>query len=86
MCGCSTSSASRQRRLRSPGGRRSVGLRVGGRTYRAVLTPDREAGGYWVNVPELPGCLTEGDTIAEARRMTVDAITLWLKSATPTAD
>jgi predicted RNase H-like HicB family nuclease len=50
------------------------------------LTPDRNAGGYWVKVPKLPGCLTEGDTLAEARRMAVDAITLWLKSATPAAD
>lgn len=70
---------------RSPGGRRWIRLRIGGRTYRAVLTPDRKAGGYWVRVPELPGCLTEGDTLAEARRMAVDAITLWLESATPAA-
>ncbi len=73
-------------RSRSSGGRRSIRLRIRGRIYRAVLTPDRRAGGYWVRVPELPGCLTEGDTLAEARRMAVDAITLWLESATPAAD
>lgn len=72
-------------RPRSPGGRRSLKLRIMGRTYRAVLTPDRKAGGYWVRVPELPGCLTEGDTLSEARRMAVDAITLWLESASPAA-
>ena len=72
-------------RSRSPDGRRSIRLRSGGRTCRAVLTPDRKAGGYWVRVPELPGCLTEGDTLVEARRMAVDAITLWLESVTPAA-
>jgi len=72
--------------MRTPGRRRSIRLRIGGRTYRAVLTPDRNTGGYWVKVPKLPGCLTEGDTLAEARRMAVDAISLWLKSATPAAD
>lgn len=73
-------------RPRDPGGRRSIRLRVRGRTYRAVLTPDWKVGGYWVRVPELPGCLTEGNTLAEAKRMAADAITLWLKSATPAAD
>jgi predicted RNase H-like HicB family nuclease len=60
---------------------RVVGLRVGGRIYRAVFTPDRKAGGYWVKVPKLPGCLTEGDTLAEAKRMTREAIALWVASA-----
>ena len=67
-------------RPRNPGGRRSIRLCIGGRTYRAVLTPDRKAGGYWVRVPELPGCLTEGDTLAEAKCMAREAITLWLES------
>jgi predicted RNase H-like HicB family nuclease len=49
-----------------------------GSTYRAILTPDLEAGGYTVEVPELPGCITEGDTLAEAKRMARDAIQAWL--------
>jgi predicted RNase H-like HicB family nuclease len=56
-----------------------LGLRVGGGTFRAVFTPDRMAGGYWVKVPELPGCLTEGDTLEEAKGMAREAIALWLK-------
>jgi predicted RNase H-like HicB family nuclease len=56
-----------------------LGLRVGGRAFRTVFTPDRNAGGYWVRVPELPGCLTEGNTLDEAKRMARDAIALWLK-------
>lgn len=49
-----------------------------GRTYRAVLTPDLEVGGFTVEVPDLPGVITEADTIAEARRMARDAAVLWL--------
>ncbi len=58
--------------------RRVLGLRVGGRIYRTVFTPDRKAGGYWVRVPQLPGCLTEGDTLEDAKGMARDAIALWL--------
>ena len=49
-----------------------------GRGYKAVLTPDLEVGGYTVEVPELPGCRTEGDDLAEAKRMTKGAIEAWL--------
>lgn len=68
---------SRRARLR----RRVVGLRVRGRIYRAVLKPDLKVGGYTVRVPALPGCFTEGDTLAEATRMTKEAIELWLSVA-----
>jgi predicted RNase H-like HicB family nuclease len=57
---------------------RTIEVRVSGRTYRAVLTPDLAVGGYSVEIPELPGVHTEGDTIQEARRMTTDAIRLSL--------
>lgn len=63
--------------------RRVVGLRVRGRVYRAVLTPDLKVGGYTVRVPGLPGCVTEGDTLHEAKRMARDAIGLWLVVAKP---
>ena len=57
---------------------REVTIRVRGRGYKAVLTPDLEVGGYTVEVPELPGCLTEGDDLADAKRMAKDAVDLWL--------
>lgn len=41
--------------------------------YTAVFEPAEE-GGYVVNVPALPGCITEGDTFEEAVAMTKDAI------------
>ena len=57
---------------------REVDVRVRGRSYRAVLTPDLEVGGFTVEVPELPGCRTEGDDLADAKRMTREAIEAWL--------
>jgi DNA-binding transcriptional MerR regulator/predicted RNase H-like HicB family nuclease len=60
---------------------RSLKVRVGQRTFAAVLTPDLAAGGYSIAVPELPGVITEADTITEARQMTADAIRLWLSVA-----
>lgn len=57
---------------------REITFKLRGRTVRAVLTPDLEAGGFTVEVPELPGVITEADTIGEARRMARDAAALWL--------
>lgn len=62
---------------------REVMVKVRGRAYKAVLTPDLEVGGYTVEVPELPGCVTEGDNLAQAKRMTKEAIELWLSGAEP---
>jgi predicted RNase H-like HicB family nuclease len=42
-------------------------------TYTAVLLPDSD-GGYVVEVPALPGCVTYGKTLAEALLMAEDAI------------
>jgi hypothetical protein len=70
--------------LRLAWGRRSrtsrleATLRVRGRSYRAILTADRKAGGYTVQVPKLPGCISEGDTMAEPKKMAREAIGLWL--------
>lgn len=57
---------------------RELQVRVSGRTFTAVLTPDLAVGGYSIEVPELPGVVTEADTIPDARRMTADAIRLWM--------
>jgi DNA-binding transcriptional MerR regulator/predicted RNase H-like HicB family nuclease len=62
---------------------REIDVRVRGRVYRTVLTPDLEAGGYTIEVPELPGCITEADTLPEARRMAREAIDAWLDATAP---
>jgi antitoxin HicB len=41
--------------------------------YEVVLVPQAE-GGFVVSVPELPGVVTEGETVAEALAMAKDAI------------
>lgn len=65
--------------------RKLVAVRVGQRTYTAVLTPDFEVGGYSIEVPELKGVFSEADTVADARRMAKEAIALWLAAAPPKA-
>ncbi|MCG9893195.1 MAG: type II toxin-antitoxin system HicB family antitoxin [Thermosynechococcaceae cyanobacterium MS004] len=40
-----------------------------------------EEGGYWAEVPALPGCITEGDTIEEVTANLKDAIEGWLDVA-----
>lgn len=47
-------------------------------TYTAVFEPARE-GGYTVTVPDLPGCITEGDTLDEARERVHEAIRGYLE-------
>lgn len=41
---------------------------------QVVLIPDLEDGGYTVEVPSLPGCISEGDTVEEALENIKDAI------------
>jgi len=40
-----------------------------------------EEGGYWAEVPALPGCITEGDTMEEVIANLQDAIAGWLEVA-----
>jgi predicted RNase H-like HicB family nuclease len=37
-----------------------------------------EEGGYWAEVPALPGCMTQGETIAEVQENLREAVDLWL--------
>ena len=48
-------------------------------SYRVVLRPEPK-GGYTVLAPSLPGLVTFGDTIEEAKEMALDAIEVYLKS------
>lgn len=47
---------------------------------KAVIHPAEE-GGYWAEVPALPGCITEGETMEEVTANLQDAITGWLEVA-----
>ena len=44
-----------------------------------MLRPEPE-GGFTVIVPSLPGCITYGSTLAEAKEMAKEAIELYLES------
>ena len=46
--------------------------------YPAVFTPCIEKEGYTVEVPDLPGCVTEGKDLVEAIEMGVDAASGWV--------
>lgn len=45
-----------------------------------VLYQPEEEGGFSVLVPALPGCITQGETLEEARAMAIDAIECYLGS------
>jgi DNA-binding transcriptional MerR regulator/predicted RNase H-like HicB family nuclease len=62
------------------GAPRRLQVRVAGRTFSAILTPDLAAGGFSIEVPALPGVVTEAESIPEARKMVADAIRLWLSA------
>lgn len=47
---------------------------------KAIIHPAEE-GGYWAEVPALPGCITEGDTMDEVLANLKDAIEGWLDVA-----
>jgi len=46
----------------------------------AVLFEPAEEGGYVVRCPAIPGLVTEGDTLEEARAMAEDSIRAYLES------
>ena len=49
--------------------------------YRMEIIPDTVEGGFAVRFPELPGCLTCGDTLEEAVRNAADCKKEWLIAA-----
>ena len=51
--------------------------------YAVVIEPlsEQDGGGFLATVPDLPGCMTDGDTREEAARNVEDAIESWLEEA-----
>ena len=43
-----------------------------------VIVHDAEEGGFWAEVPALPGCLTQAETLDELKANLHEAIALWL--------
>jgi len=47
--------------------------------YTAIFESDKEAGGYSVTIPSLPGCISEGDTFEGALINIKEAANLYLE-------
>lgn len=51
--------------------------------YRIAVRPlaDFEGGGWLAEVPELPGCMSDGETPQEVVENVMDAIACWIEAA-----
>ncbi len=47
--------------------------------YRVDLIPDNQDGGYVAVIPDLPGCVSQGETEEEALKMIAEAKEVWLE-------
>jgi excisionase family DNA binding protein len=47
---------------------------MGRYVYETVISPDEDGKGFYVTVPDLDGCFTQGDTVDEAITMSADAL------------
>ena len=45
-----------------------------------VTLRDAEEGGYWVEVPALPGCYSQGESVEESLSNVREAIALYLET------
>ena len=53
------------------------------RDYEIHIRPlsEEEGGGYLAAVPELPGCMSDGESPEEALENVFDAIACWIEAA-----
>ena len=49
--------------------------------YRMEIIEDKDEGGFVVSFPELPGCITCGETVESAVANALDAKKAWLEAA-----
>jgi predicted RNase H-like HicB family nuclease len=51
--------------------------------YPVIVQPlsQEDGGGFLVTVPDLPGCMSDGDTPEEALANVQDAIAAWIEAA-----
>ena len=50
-------------------------------SYRMEIIEDKDEGGFVISYPDLPGCITCGETIESAIANAVDAKRSWLEAA-----
>ena len=51
-------------------------------TLKAIIH-HAEEGGYWAEIPALPGCVTQGETFEEVSANLREAVEGWLSVETP---
>lgn len=49
-----------------------------GKLFYPAVFHNADEGGYWIEFPDIPECLTEGDTLEKAYDMAMDALGLAL--------
>lgn len=49
--------------------------------YRMEMVEDQDEGGYVISYPDLPGCITCGETIESAVANAADAKRAWIEAA-----
>ena len=54
--------------------------------YTAIFTPIEDGSGYYAKVPDLPGCITTGNSLADAIDQITDAMNAWLVVAEDEGD
>ena len=54
--------------------------------YPVTLYPDVEQGGYVAEIKDLPGCLTQGETLEETMTNINEARELWIETAYEAGD
>lgn len=53
------------------------------KAYSILIEPlaEEDGGGFLATVPDLPGCMADGETAAEAVTNVQDAVDCWLEAA-----
>jgi len=64
----------------SPKGAEETGLAL--EQYRFTVEPlsEDDGGGFFVTLPDLPGCFADGDTVDEAIESARDAFEAWMRA------
>jgi len=50
-----------------------------------AIIHEAEEGGFWAEVPSLPGCMTQGDTLDEVQASLQEAVQGWFEAASTLA-
>lgn len=54
--------------------------------YEIIIYWSEQDGHYIAEVPELPGCMADGETLEETLSMAQEVMRLWIETATDSGD